>query len=387
MLIFAARVSVPRLRNRHRSGNMLNGKFDVAVVGATGAVGEAMLALLSERAFPLGRLALLASRHSSGKEILFNGQRLVVNDLEHFDPRGIDIALLSAGASVSRQFAPAFAAAGAVVIDNSSAFRQDDGVPLVVTEVNAPAVRRRSRGIIANPNCSTMQMLVALAPIHQAVGIERINVATYQSVSGAGRSGTRELDRQTPLASKHTATCPDRFPVQIAFNIIPQVDEFLDNGYTREEMKMVWETRKILGDPTVQVNATCVRVPVYYGHSEAVHIETTLKLGAAAAREILAGSPGIVVVDECTPGGYPTPVTHGAGTDPVYVGRIRDDISHPRGLNMWIVGDNIRKGAALNAIQIAEIVAREKLASSEFGTLACMPRRACEENTLRNVDV
>lgn len=358
---------------------MTDGKFDVAVVGATGAVGEAMLALLAERAFPIGRLVLLASRHSSGREIMFDGKRFVINDLERFDPQGIDIALFSAGATVSRRFAPAFAAAGAVVIDNSSAFRHDEDVPLVVTEVNAATIRRRPRNIIANPNCSTIQMLVALAPIHQAVGIDRINVATYQSVSGAGRSGTKELDRQTPLASKYSATCPDRFPVQIAFNLIPQIDEFLENGYTREEMKMLWETRKILGDQTVQVNATCVRVPVYYGHSEAVHIETTLKLGAAAARSILASSPGVIVVDECTPGGYPTPVTHGAGTDPVYVGRIREDISHPRGLNMWIVSDNIRKGAALNAIQIAEVVVRERLAPSS-GTSARPHRHANNKN-------
>jgi len=366
---------------------MMNGKLDVAVVGATGVVGEAMLALLSERAFPIGRLALLASADSSGKEVVFDGQHLVVNDLECFDPRGMDIALFCASASVSRQFAPGFAAAGAVVIDNSSAFRHDQDVPLVVTEVNAPSVRRRPRSIIANPSCATMQMLVALAPIHQAVGIERINVATYQSVSSAGRSGIHELDRQAPLALRHTATCPDRFPMQIAFNLIPQIDEFLDNGYTRAEMNMVLETRKILGDPTLQVNATCVRVPVYYGHAEVVHIETTLKLRPAAAREILASSPGIVVVDECTPGGYPTPVTHGSGTDPVYVGRIREDISHPRGLNLWIVSDNVRKGAALNAIQIAEIVAREKFAASKFAAPARAHRRVYGKDDLRSVDV
>jgi aspartate-semialdehyde dehydrogenase len=334
--------------------------FNVAVIGATGAVGEVMLALLAEREFPLGRLTLLASKHSSGREIGFGHERLVVKELADFDPRNIDIALFAAGADVARHFAPKFAAAGAVVIDNSSAFRYDKDVPLVISEVNPDALRRRPRGIVANPNCSTMQMLVALAPIHRSVGIERINVATYQSVSGAGHSGTNELDRQTPLALKHSATCPDRFPVQIAFNLIPQIDEFQDNGYTREEMKMVWETRKILGDTTVQVNATCVRVPVYYGHSEAVHIETTLKLSAAAARGILSTSPGVIVVDECTPGGYPTPVTHGAGTDAVYVGRIREDISHPRGLNLWIVSDNIRKGAALNAVQLAEAIVREK---------------------------
>jgi aspartate-semialdehyde dehydrogenase len=253
--------------------------------------------------------------------------------------------------------APRAAAAGCVVIDNTSQYRYDDEVPLVVSEVNPHAIARRPRGIIANPNCSTMQMLVALAPIHRAVGIERINVATYQSVSGAGRSGLEELGRQTAQMLNFQVPAPKKFPLQIAFNLIPHIDEFQDNGYTREEMKMVWETRKILEDDSIQVNPTAVRVPVFYGHSEALHIETREKITVAAARKLLSSAPGVVVVDERKPGGYPTPVTHAAGKDPVFVGRIREDISHPRGLNLWVVSDNIRKGAALNAIQIGELLA------------------------------
>jgi aspartate-semialdehyde dehydrogenase len=245
------------------------------------------------------------------------------------------------------------------VVDNTSHFRQDPDVPLVVVEVNPEAIANRPRGIISNPNCSTMQMLVALAPIHRAVGITRINVATYQSVSGAGRSGLEELGRQTAALLAFQPVEPQKFPVQIAFNLIPHIDDFQDNGYTKEEMKLVWETRKILGDESIQVNPTAVRVPVFYGHSEAVHIETRDKITADAARELLSGAPGIVVVDERRAGGYATPVTHAAGKDPVYVSRIREDISHPRGLSMWIVADNIRKGAALNAVQIAERLAVE----------------------------
>lgn len=331
--------------------------FHVAVVGATGAVGETMLSILAERGFPVGTLSVLASERSAGNEIDFNGDTVVVQDLATFDPHGVDIALFSAGGSVSKQYAPAFAAAGAVVIDNSSAFRRDDDVPLVVAEVNPEQVGNRPRGIIANPNCSTMQMLVALAPLHRAYGIERINVATYQSVSGGGRSALEELGRQTAQLLGFQEIDPQRFPVQIAFNLIPHIDEFLDNGFTREEMKLVWETRRILDDDSIQVNPTAVRVPVFYGHSEAVAIETRDKVTAEAARELLSRSPGVVVVDSRQAGGYPTPVTHASGTDAVYVGRIREDLSHPRGLNLWIVSDNIRKGAALNAVQLAELVA------------------------------
>ena len=334
-------------------------QFKVAVVGATGAVGETMLALLAERKFPVSKLVALASERSAGGEVAFGNNEVMVHDLATFDPAGIDIALFSAGSEVSKQYAPKFAAAGAVVIDNSSAFRRDDDVPLVVAEVNPEAIRQRPRGIIANPNCSTMQMLVALAPLHRAAGIERINVATYQSVSGTGRRALEELGRQTAGLLNFQPVEPEVYPVQIAFNVIPHGGDFLDNGYTSEEMKLVWETRKILGDESIGVNATVVRVPVFYGHSEAVAIETRDKLTAADARELLRKAPGIELVDEPVAGGYPTPVTHASGRDPVYVGRIREDLSHPRGLNLWIVADNIRKGAALNAIQIAELIAAE----------------------------
>lgn len=334
-------------------------RFHVAVVGATGAVGETMLAILAERNFPIATLSLLASSRSAGGEIEFQGEKIKVQNLSTFDPNGVDIALFSAGGSVSKEFGPKFAAAGAVVIDNSSAFRYDDDVPLVVSEVNPEALKHRPRGIIANPNCSTMQMLVALAPLHRQYGIERINVATYQSVSGGGRSALEELGKQTGQLLSFQEIDPQRFPVQIAFNLIPHIDDFQDNGFTKEEMKLVWETRKILGDDSILVNPTAVRVPVFYGHSEAVTIETRDKVTPDAARELLARSPGVEVVDKHEAGGYPTPVTHASGTDAVYVGRIREDLSHPRGLNLWIVSDNIRKGAALNAVQLAELVAAE----------------------------
>ncbi|MFG3448934.1 MULTISPECIES: aspartate-semialdehyde dehydrogenase [unclassified Stenotrophomonas] len=334
-------------------------RFHVAVVGATGAVGETMLAILAERNFPIATLSLLASSRSAGGEIEFDGKKIKVQDLATFDPAGVDIALFSAGGSVSKEFGPKFAAAGAVVIDNSSAFRYDDDVPLVVSEVNPEALKNRPRGIIANPNCSTMQMLVALAPLHRQYGIQRINVATYQSVSGGGRSALEELGKQTGQLLSFQEIDPQRFPVQIAFNLIPHIDDFQDNGFTKEEMKLVWETRKILGDDSILVNPTAVRVPVFYGHSEAVTIETRDKVTPDAARELLSRSPGVEVVDKHEAGGYPTPVTHASGTDAVYVGRIREDLSHPRGLNLWIVSDNIRKGAALNAVQLAELVAAE----------------------------
>ncbi|KGM55626.1 aspartate-semialdehyde dehydrogenase [Lysobacter daejeonensis GH1-9] len=332
---------------------------NVAVVGATGAVGETMLAILAERKFPIDKLHVLASERSAGGTVEFRGREITVQDLATFDPTGVDIALFSAGGSVSKEYAPKFAAAGAVVIDNSSAFRYDDDVPLVVSEVNPEQVKNRPRGIIANPNCSTMQMLVALAPIHRKAGITRINVATYQSVSGAGRSALEELGRQTGALLNFQDPDPKRFPVQIAFNLIPHIDDFLDNGYTKEEMKLVWETRKILGDDSIQVNPTAVRVPVFYGHSEAVNVETSQKLSVAEVKALLEAAPGVEVVDEPKAGGYPTPVTHASGTDPVYVGRIREDFSHPNAINLWIVSDNIRKGAALNAVQLAELVLQE----------------------------
>ncbi|ALN86298.1 aspartate-semialdehyde dehydrogenase [Lysobacter capsici] len=333
---------------------------NVAVVGATGAVGETMLKVLAERKFPIGKLHVLASERSAGEKLEYEGKTIVVEDLALFDPSGVDIALFSAGGSVSKQYAPKFAAAGAVVIDNSSAFRYDDDIPLVVSEVNPEAARNRPRGIIANPNCSTMQMLVALAPIHRQARIERINVATYQSVSGTGKRAMEELGKQTAALLSFQQIDPQVYPVQIAFNVIPHGGDFTDNGYTTEEMKLVWETRKILGDDSIGVNATVVRVPVFYGHSEAVHIETRDKLSAADARALLEKAPGVVVVDEPVNGGYPTPVTHASGQDPVFVGRIREDISHPRGLSLWVVSDNIRKGAATNAVQLAELVWNER---------------------------
>jgi aspartate-semialdehyde dehydrogenase len=335
-------------------------KFTVAVVGATGAVGQAMLTILAERKFPIEKLYVLASERSVGEQIEFCGQKIRVENLAEFNPAGVDFALFSAGGAISKIYAPIFAEAGAIVIDNSSVFRMDDDVPLVISEVNPEALNAIPRGIVANPNCSTMQMLVAIAPIHRAVGITRINVATYQSVSGAGRSAMEELGNQTVDILRFQASKPDRFPVQISFNLIPHIDDFLDNGYTKEEMKLVWETQKILADKTILVNPTAVRVPVFYGHSEAVHLETKTKISAVQARALLENAPGVVVVDERRAGGYPTPVTHASGTDAVYVGRIRDDVSMDNGLNLWVVSDNIRKGAALNAVQIAEILANKR---------------------------
>ena len=336
-------------------------RVNVAIAGATGAVGEALLSILAEREFPLGELHLLASERSAGEAIAFGARQITVKNLAEFDFNDVDIAFFSAGGSVSAEHAPRAAAAGAVVIDNTSEFRYDDDVPLVVAQVNPAAMADRPRGIIANPNCSTMQLMLALAPIHRAVGIERINIATYQSVSGAGRSGMEELGRQTAAKLNFQPHAPTKFPVQIAFNLIPQIDRFEDNGYTREEMKLVWETRKILGDPSIRVNATAVRVPVFYGHSEAVHLETREKISVEAVRALLGAAPGVELVDAREPGGYPTPVTHAAGNDPVYVGRIREDISHPNGLNLWVVADNIRIGAALNAVQIAEVLVKSQL--------------------------
>ena len=337
-------------------------RYKIAVVGATGAVGTTMLEILAERDFPASEVVPLASERSAGKRVKYGEQSLKVQNLDTYDFTGVAIALFSAGGSISAVHAPRAAAAGAIVVDNPSQFRYDDDIPLVVSEVNPHAIAGyKTRGIIANPNCSTMQMLVALAPIHRAVGITRINVATYQSVSGAGQTGIEELGRQTAALLNFQKIEPKKFQTQIAFNLIPQIDVFTDNGYTKEEMKMVWETQKILEDASIQVNPTAVRVPVFYGHSEAVHIETREKLTAAEARALLEAAPGVEVVDEHRAGGYPTPVTHAAGHDPVYVGRIREDISHSRGLNLWIVADNIRKGAALNAVQIAELLVKHHM--------------------------
>ena len=333
--------------------------YDVAVVGATGAVGETMLEILEQRDFPAGQVYPLASARSAGKKIPFRGTHLTVQDLDGFDFSQVRIGLFSAGAAISAKYAPLAAAAGCVVIDNTSQFRYDDEIPLVVPEVNPQAIGDYTRhGIIANPNCSTIQMLVALKPLHDAAVIERINVCTYQAVSGTGKEAIEELAAQTAALLNGKPVEAQVYPKQIAFNALPHIDVFQDNGYTKEEMKMVWETRKIMGDESIQVNPTAVRIPVFYGHSEAVHIETRDKLTAAEARKLLEQAPGIEVMDEHGDGGYPTAVTEAATHDPVYVGRIREDISHPKGLDLWVVADNVRKGAALNSIQIAEILVK-----------------------------
>ena len=341
----------------------MNKTFNVAVLGATGAVGETMLSILAERNFPVGEVYALASARSAGKRVAFGDHSLTVTDVEQFDWTKAQIGLFSAGASVSADYAPKAAAAGCVVIDNTSCFRYDEEIPLVVPEVNPERIADyRRRGIIANPNCSTIQMVVALKPIFDAVGIARINVSTYQAVSGTGRKAIEELAGQTAKLLNGRPVDPAVYPKQIAFNVLPQIDVFMENGYTKEEMKMVWETRKILGDEALQVNPTTVRVPVFYGHSEAVHIETRRKITADEARTLLAAAPGVIVIDEPQPGGYPTAATEAAGHDAVYVGRIREDISHPMGLNLWVVADNVRKGAALNSVQIAEVLLQRFLA-------------------------
>ena len=335
---------------------------DIAVVGATGAVGEAMMEILEQRQFPVGKLYPLASERSAGKTLRFNGKSVVVQDLATFDFSQVQVGLFSAGGSISAEYAPKAAAAGCVVVDNTSHFRRDHDIPLVVPEVNPHAIAGYTqRGIIANPNCSTIQMLVALKPIRDAVGLERINVATYQAVSGTGKEAIEELAQQTAKLLNAQTIKTEVYPKQIAFNALPHIDTFQDNGYTREEMKMVWETQKIFEDDSIAVNPTCVRIPVFFGHSEAVHIETRDKITAEEARALLASAPGVEVLDERVDGGYPTPVTEAAGRDPVYVGRIREDISHPRGLDLWVVSDNVRKGAALNSVQIAEILVADYL--------------------------
>ncbi|MBN4073664.1 aspartate-semialdehyde dehydrogenase [bacterium AH-315-E07] len=336
--------------------------FDVAVVGATGNVGRAMMSILEERDFPVGRLYALASARSAGSVVKFRGEDVVVEDLAEFDFSKVQIGLFSAGASVSDIYAPKAAAAGCVVIDNTSRFRYDDDIPLVVPEVNPHAIANYTvRGIIANPNCSTIQMMVALKPIYDAVGIDRINVCTYQAVSGTGKAAIDELMGQSADVIAGRKAVSEVYPIQIAFNVLPQIDVFQDNGYTKEEMKMVWETKKILEDDDMGINPTTVRVPVVNGHSEAVHIETREKLSAEQARVLLEKAPGVVVIDERCNGGYPTAAVDGAGSDSVYVGRIRDDISHERGLNLWVVADNLRKGAALNSVQIVEILVKDYL--------------------------
>jgi aspartate-semialdehyde dehydrogenase len=341
---------------------MMSKGWRVAVLGATGLVGETMISVLEERDFPVSELYPLASSRSLGKTVKLKGKSYPVLDVESFDFSRADIGLFSAGAEVSAKWAPIAARAGCVVIDNTSQFRYQDDIPLVVPEVNPQDIGQyKTHGIIANPNCSTIQMLVALKPLHDAAGIERINVATYQSVSGAGKEAVDELAQQTGELLNGRSVESKVIAKRIAFNVVPQIDKFQDNGYTKEEMKMFWETQKIMGDNTIRVNATAVRVPVFFGHSEAVHIETRRKLTAAEATALLRKAPGVTVMDERVPGGYPTAAVEAVGRDTVYVGRIREDISHDRGLCLWVVSDNVRKGAATNSVQIAEILVRDYL--------------------------
>ncbi len=336
-------------------------KYNVAVVGATGAVGEQMREILEERLFPVDEIHFLASERSAGQYLEFQREKVRVKVLGKDSFGGIDIALFSAGRQVSENFAPLAVDAGAVVVDNSPQFRMEPDVPLVVPEVNAGEIGRyEKRGIVANPNCSTIQMVVALKPIHDAARIKRVVVSTYQSVSGAGRMAMEELSQQTIALFSGKEIKNEKFPHQIAFNCIPQIDAFLENGYTKEEMKMIHETRKILGEPALPVTATTVRVPVFCGHSESVNVETEKKLTAGDVKAILREAPGIVLCDDPASGVYPMAI-HAVGKDATFVGRIREDDSVPNGINLWIVADNLRKGAALNAVQIAEILIRDYL--------------------------
>ncbi|MFI5332307.1 MAG: aspartate-semialdehyde dehydrogenase [Desulfobaccales bacterium] len=339
----------------------MGGTYTVAVVGATGAVGQQMVACLEERRFPVHRLVPLASERSMGQKVTFMGKEIPVEVLTKDSFDGVEIALFSAGGSISKEYGPIAAAAGAVVVDNSSAWRMDPEVPLVVPEVNPQDIGLYpKRGIIANPNCSTIQMVVVLKPLHDAARIKRVVVSTYQAVSGTGQKAVDELANQVRALLSCQAPENKVYPHRIAFNCLPHIDVFLENGYTKEEMKMVNETQKILGDSTILVTATTVRVPVFYGHSEAVNIETERKLSVYEARELLAAAPGVKVVDDPLKNQYPMPID-AAGQDLTLVGRIREDFSIDHGLNLWVVADNIRKGAATNAVQIAEILIRDYL--------------------------
>lgn len=333
--------------------------FKIAIVGATGNVGREMLNILEERDFPVAEITALASRKSLGQEVGFGDKTLKVKALDTFDFEGTDLVFMAAGSDIAKEFAPKAAKAGAIVIDNSSHYRMDPDVPLVVPEVNAAALGKLKKGIIANPNCSTAQMVVALKPIHDAVGIKRVVVSTYQSVSGAGNAAMDELFRQTRAIFVNDAVESDNFTKQIAFNVIPHIDSFMEDGSTKEEWKMVTETHKIL-DANIEVTATCVRVPVFVGHSEAINLELKGPLSAVKARSILRESPGILVIDKHEDGGYITPV-EAAGEFATYVSRIRQDKTVKHGLNIWVVSDNLRKGAALNAVQIAESLINQKI--------------------------
>jgi aspartate-semialdehyde dehydrogenase len=334
--------------------------FDLAVVGATGLVGETMIQVLEERNFPVGRLYPLASERSVGRVVKFRDETIPIRALDGFDFEKTQIALFSAGGSVSAEYAPKAAAAGCVVVDNTSHFRCDEDVPLVVPEVNPQRIADYTRrGIIANPNCSTIQLVVALKPIYDAVGIQRINVATYQAISGAGRTALDTLTEHTRQILAGLDPVVRGNAKWVAFNVVPHIDQFMDSGYTKEEMKMIWETRKILEDPRIMVNPTAARVPVYFGHSEAVHIETRTKITVSEVQKLLNSAPGVVLLDGRELGAYPTAATEAAGRDAVFVGRVREDLSHPRGIDLWVVSDNVRKGAATNSVQIAEILVNQ----------------------------
>lgn len=331
--------------------------YDVAVVGATGLVGEAMIAILEGRDFPVGRLYALASERSAGRVLTFRGEPVVVEPLSEFDFGKVEFGLFSAGGSLSAEYAPRAAEAGCIVIDNTSKFRYDDDVPLIVPEVNPHRIDDYARrGIIANPNCSTIQLVVALKPIYDAAGIERINIATYQAISGAGRGELEQMTAHTRQILEGGEPVLEGNAKHVGFNVVPHIGDFLESGFTQEEMKIVWETQKIFEDPEIMVNPTVARVPVYFGHSEAVHVETRTKVTVCEVQKLLNSAPGVVLLDGHEAGAYPTAATDAAGSDAVFVGRVREDPSHPRGIDLWVVSDNVRKGAALNSVQIAEML-------------------------------
>lgn len=337
-------------------------KVNLAIVGATGAVGVTIREILEERKFPIENIFLLASERSAGERLQFNGQSVSVQNLAEFDFSKVDVALFSAGGAISEEYAPKAVKAGAVVVDNTSVYRYQDDIPLVVTEVNPERIADyKNRGIIANPNCSTMQMMVALKPIQDAVGIEHINVATYQAVSGSGQKAVEELAKQTAQLLNAREVTHEVYDKQIAFNVLPNIDVLQENGYTKEEMKMVWETHKILEDDSIGVSPTAVRVPVFYGHSEAIHLQTRKPIDIEAVRGLLSDADGVELVDDMSQLSYATPVTHASGKDGVFVSRVRKDVGIENGIALWVVSDNVRKGAALNTVQIAEILVKDYL--------------------------
>jgi len=334
-------------------------KVDVAIVGATTSVGETLLEILEERKFPVGQIYLLDSEASSGARLEFSGYALKIGDIESFDFSRVQLAFFVSTEEISKKFVEKASSAGCLVIDRTPAFRNDKDVPLIIPEVNEDALEGvNQRKIVSSPSCTSIQMLMALKPIYDAVGIKRINVSTYQSVSGSGKSAAEELASQTAALLNFRDIKCKTYPKQIAFNVLPQVGELLDNGYTDEEMKLVWETQKVLNDDSIMVNATAVRVPVFIGHAASVHIETKTKISAVKVCELLQQTAGVELLNEQKAGGWPSPVTEAAGNDSVFVGRVREDISTENGINLWLVTDNMRKGAATNAVQIAEILVK-----------------------------